>query len=137
MMEALSNNTSLVMTRTRILPLPSSSMSLSRCMAHAALHLNEFSVDTSSFHEISQKLDVLTEEVWSAQCRGDKAIIPSLLKRVAEVMKEANLILKMMIVVEKGRLPEELIDHLVRIRRYNDQTILEIMALLATSPLPG
>jgi hypothetical protein len=43
----------------------------------------------------------------------------------------------MMIVVEKGRLPDELIDHLVRIRRYNDQTILEIMALLATSPLPG
>ncbi|MDD1678188.1 MAG: hypothetical protein LUO93_03265 [Methanomicrobiales archaeon] len=101
-------------------------------MNSVAIELDEFSIDTSSLYEISRRLDILTEEVRKAQTHDNIVVIPGLLKNAVEVMKEASVILKMTLVVERGRLPPELMDHLARIRLHNDRTMEETMTLLHT-----
>jgi hypothetical protein len=130
MPETLSRNTPVPITRTRVIPLPSAQMPLSRCMDQIARQLDDYDIDTSPLHEVSQRLDRLTELVRDAQCRKNTDAIPPTLEKAATAMKEAGLILRMLIMVERGRIPEELIEHLTRIRLYNDQTLAETLLLL-------
>jgi hypothetical protein len=130
MPETLSLHTPARITRTRVIPLPSSHIPLSRCMNQIASQLDEYCIETSSLYEISRGLDILTEQVRDAQCQKNVTQIPPLLEKAVMFMREANMILKMIVVVERSHLPHEMIDHLSRIRTYNDQTLVETMALL-------
>jgi hypothetical protein len=136
MPETLSRTTPIPITRTRVIPLPSAQMPLSRCMDQIAHQLDEFGIDTSSLHEVSQRLDLLTEQVRDAQCRKNTDAIPPLLKKAAMTMKEAGVILKMLIMVERGRIPPEVVEHLTRIRLYNDQTLADTILLLDAMKAP-
>jgi hypothetical protein len=104
-------------------------MPLSQCIDLIAYHLNEYYIDTSSLHEVAERLDLLTKQVQDARCHGDTAAIRVLLEKTAMTMRDAGVIFRMLALVERSRLPEEMIEHLARIRRFNEQTFLETIAL--------
>jgi hypothetical protein len=130
MPETLTIHTPARITRTRVIAFPSSHIPLSKIMGQIASQLDEYGIENSSLYEISRRLDLLTEQVQDAQCQKNLTLIPPILEKVAMTMREAGIILKMIVVVERSRLPEEMIHHLARIRTYNDQTLMETISLL-------
>jgi hypothetical protein len=130
MPETISITAPVPTTRTRVIPLPSSNTPLSCCLDHVAGQLDEYRIDTASLRQVARRLDRITDQVGEAQGRQDAPAIVSLLESATTTMREAGVILKMLLVLERGRLPEDLIDHLSRVLRFNDQTLLETNTLL-------
>jgi hypothetical protein len=117
-------------TRTRVIPLPSSRMPLSHYLDHAVGQLKDHSVDTTAIEDIGKRLNLLTEQVCLAQGNQDMDAISYLLERVLGTLRETRLIVKMIIVVERGRIPSEVIEYLSQIQLYTDQTLKETTAVL-------
>ncbi len=116
---------------TRIIPLPSVRVPLSASIDQFAHQLEENCIDATAFHELSHVLNTLTRQIRTAQNQGDFATILPYLEQALQAMQEVRLNLKMVGVVERGRMSVEMLDHLTRLRQYNDETMAETEALLA------
>ena len=100
------------MTITKVIPLPSESMPVSWGIDTLISELEDFDVDTDPLRHSSQKLDDITLRASNALQYGDHASVYRLLDEAVVTLREAQLNLKLMCIMERNHLPSHVVEHL-------------------------
>ncbi len=115
---------------TRIVPLPSPSLPVSQGIDIIVDELEDLEVNTMQLHETAQKLDFLTIRASEALHRGDMTGVQVSLGDAVNTMREAIVILKLLCIIERNRLPGDILDHLVMTREFVQKAMTETSTLL-------
>jgi hypothetical protein len=115
---------------TRIVPLPSPSLPVSQGIDIVVEELESLEVNTMQLHETAQKMDFLTTRASEALHRGDMAGVQVSLGEAVNTMREAIVILKLLCIIERNRLPGHILEHMVMTREFIQQAMAETSTLM-------
>ncbi|MDD1678776.1 MAG: hypothetical protein LUO93_06280 [Methanomicrobiales archaeon] len=116
---------------TRVFPLPTPSMPVSRGIDAIVFELQEYQVNTIHLRHASQQLDQITVGAAIALQKGDTAGVYRSLEDALFTMREAILTLKLLGIMERNQLPRDVLNHLALIRQIIQEAMSETGTILA------
>jgi hypothetical protein len=108
---------------TRIFPLPTPAMPVSRGIEIMVSELQPYDVNTVHLHHTAQQLDMITASASHALHHGDLAGVHRSLEEAVNTMREAILILKLLCIIERNQLPGYVLEHLILTRELIQQAM--------------
>jgi hypothetical protein len=115
---------------TRVFPVPCPSMPLSRGIDVIVDELQACKINSGHLQYTAQQLDSISICASKALHHGDLPEVRNLLKQAINTMREAILILKLLCVMERARLPGYVLEHLILTREIIQQTMNEAIVAL-------
>lgn len=115
---------------TKVVRLPSPSMSISQGINAIVCELQLFDINTIPLHCAAQELDMITASASNALEHGDVAGVHHFLEEAINTMREAVLILKLLCIMERNQLPGDVLDHLSSTRDIIQQAMNDAGAVL-------
>ncbi len=106
------------------------SMPLSQSIETLAKELENYKLDTTPLHQVSSQLDGITTHVVHARHKGDLAILHTLLNEAMISLHDVNTTLKLLYIIERGRLPGHMLDHITKVKRITEKTMDDTASIL-------